>query len=310
MHLPDKKKTIPASGITVVVPTLNRSDYLLNTVQMLLKQEYEPMEILVIDQSSVPDKAMLKLSSEQSAVLSYHSVSFRGLPPARNYGWQTARYDTVVYIDDDIECGPSFVSGHARALFEHPGCIIAGAIFERNNPDTSSDKMGQFNFWSATPVRRFAGSKSCKVDHVPGGNFSVNRAIIKRTGGFDERLNVGAALYEETEFCLRARRLGIECFYTPDAGLTHLAASSGGCRQDEMPKYIHSLAHNRTMLIYRYCQPVQRVWAVLVLFRLTMAYSSAYRLPLLFIAAFRGVVDGARDAKRETLCTKIEYSKT
>ena len=39
------------AGATVIVPTLNRGPYLINTLHDLLAQDYRPLEILVVDQS-------------------------------------------------------------------------------------------------------------------------------------------------------------------------------------------------------------------------------------------------------------------
>ena len=39
-------------GISVVVPTLNRGSYLIDTLHDLLAQDYRPIEILVVDQSA------------------------------------------------------------------------------------------------------------------------------------------------------------------------------------------------------------------------------------------------------------------
>jgi len=99
-------------GISVVVPTLNRGPYLIDTLHDLLAQDYRPLEILVVDQSCGEDAKLLELVLTHCDLISYHKVSFRGLPVARNYGWQHAKYEAVVFVDDDIRCGPSLVAEH------------------------------------------------------------------------------------------------------------------------------------------------------------------------------------------------------
>ena len=85
-------------GITVVIPTLDREGFLMNTIADLLAQTHRPMEILVVDQSAEVSPQLLAFVQAYSEVVSYHRVPFRGSAKARNYGWQHARYDAVVLM--------------------------------------------------------------------------------------------------------------------------------------------------------------------------------------------------------------------
>lgn len=68
------------------------------------------------------------------------------------------------------------------------------------------------------------------MDHAPGGNSSVWRPILRDLDGIDEGLQVGAALYEETDFCLRVKRAGHRIYFNGRARVTHLAVATGECR--------------------------------------------------------------------------------
>src|SRR5208282_5166662 len=118
-------------GATVIVPTLNRGRYLIDTLHDLLAQEYRPLEILVVDQSSEEASALRDLVLKHPDLISYHKVHFRGLPLARNYGWQQAKYEAIVFMDDDIRCGPDLVSEHLRGLTLPNTGMVAGGIDER-----------------------------------------------------------------------------------------------------------------------------------------------------------------------------------
>ncbi|OLE56105.1 MAG: hypothetical protein AUG74_20065, partial [Bacteroidetes bacterium 13_1_20CM_4_60_6] len=192
----------------MVVPTLNRNCVLIQSLEDLLAQEFRPLEILVVDQSDEPSQALAQLVSRHTEVIRWHRVPFRGLPAARNYGWQHARYDAVLYVDDDIRCGSKLVAEHVRALRLPRVGVVAGGIEQATRVEPASDSPGAFNTWTANPTRGFAATSEREVDHAAGGNFSVWRSLIEGLGGIDEMLQVGAALYEETDFCLRAKRAG------------------------------------------------------------------------------------------------------
>jgi GT2 family glycosyltransferase len=290
-------------GISVIVPTLNRGSFLIDTLHDLLAQEHRPLEILVVDQSREEDPALLRLILEHSNLLSYHKVPFRGLPPARNYGWQQAKYEAIVFVDDDIRCGPSLVSEHLRGLSQPNIGMVAGAIEERASLRENTPTPGQFNSWTATPTRGFSPTDDCLVDHVPGGNFSAWRWVLEAAGGFDEALVVGAALYEETELCLRVRKCGFDIYFNGSALLQHLAAGDGGCRVRDVPEYVESLAHNRAILIGRHLRWFQTPVAYLRLILLFISYAAHYHTLSVFRAGLAGFLKGMQAAKQPPMCS-------
>jgi phosphatidylinositol alpha-1,6-mannosyltransferase len=289
-------------GVSVVVPTLNRGSYLVDTLNDLLLQQHRPLEILVVDQSHAEDPALLKLVRDNPGVLSYRKVQFRGLPRARNYGWQQAKYDAVVFVDDDIRCGPTLISEHLRALSQSKIGMVAGGIDERNSSSLTGKVPGRFNSWSATPVRNFAGNGECLVQHVAGCNFSAWRSVLRAAGGFDEVLGLGASLYEETELCLRVRKHGFDICFNGAARVQHLAAGNGGCRVSDLPTYMGSLAHNRAILIGRHLRWFQAPVAYLRLLLLFFSYARHYHTVSIFRSGIHGFLNGTHAAKQAPIC--------
>ena len=290
-----------SGGVTVVVPTLNRGPYLIDTLQDLLAQKHRPIEILVVDQSAEEVPALRNLVGAHSGVISYHKVRFRGLPLARNYGWQHAEYEAIVFVDDDIRCGPELVSEHLRGLTQPGIGMVAGGIDE---PAFSPEgaEPGRFNSWTATPSRGFESIGEFCVSHVPGGNFSAWRSVLQSAGGFDEALAQGAALYEETELCLRVSKGGFDILFRGSARLQHLAAENGGCRVSDLPHYISSLAHNRAILIGRNLRWFQVPVACLRLLLLIVSYAVHYRAFDIFRSGIAGFASGLRAAKQPPVC--------
>jgi phosphatidyl-myo-inositol dimannoside synthase len=290
-------------GISIVVPTLNRGPFLLDTLHDLLAQEHRPIEILVVDQSNTEDPALLTLVHDYPDLISYHKVQFRGLPMARNYGWQQARYEAIVFVDDDIRCSPSLVGEHLRALLRPNIGMVAGGIDERISAQANSTP-GKFGSWTATPERNFGARGECFVQHVGGCNFSVWRSALLAAGGFDEALAIGAALYEETELCLRVSESGFGIYFNGSARVQHLAAASGGCRVPNLRQYIRSLAQNRVLLIRRHLRWFQAPVAYLRLFLLFISYAAHYHTMGVFRPAIDGFLRGIQAAKYPPVCSQ------
>ena len=291
------------TGVTVIVPTLNRGGFLVNCVADLLAQSHRPLEILIVDQSDQLDPALVAIAAEHPDVISHYRVGFRGLPRARNYGWQLARHESIVFVDDDIRCGTELVSEHLRAL-SLPGVgIVAGGI---DSPYGSKDlrrRPGVYRRWTATPLRGFALQGEGEADHAPGCNFSAKRSALAISGGFDEALGIGAALYEELEICLRIKNAGFRVYFNGAARLTHLTAPEGGCRVSRVRSYVDSLAHNRGVMIRRHGRWYHTPFAVMRLAALGFSYARSYREPAALFDCVAGGVRGYIAGGRTPLCT-------
>jgi GT2 family glycosyltransferase len=291
-------------GVTVVVGTLQRGSYVLTCVRDLLAQTYRPLEILIIDQSPEADpvthEELTSLVAEHSALITYHTTEPLGIPAVRNYGWRHARYDAILFVDDDIRCGPDLVGEHVRALCLPGVGFVAGAIEEPRRPAETKD-TGRFNRWTATPLGGFAAHGEKDVDHGRGCNFSAWRQALEHAGGVDEILNIGAGLYEETELALRLRRVGYRVYFNGKARLVHLEANNGGCRVKDIQKYIRGLSHNRAILIRRHIRWYQFPIALARMAALAAAYAWHYRKPCLLSTGARSFVAGWRAAGQSRL---------
>ncbi|MDQ3441305.1 MAG: glycosyltransferase family 2 protein [Planctomycetota bacterium] len=66
---------------------------------------------------------------------------------------------------------------------------------------------------------------ACEVDWVSGASMFVRREVFKDVGLLDESYFM---YFEETDFCLRARRNGWTCWYVPSASIVHLVGQASG----------------------------------------------------------------------------------
>lgn len=291
-------------GVSVVIPTLNRDGFLHDSVNDMIKQDYPKFEIIIVDQSDTVSQEIEKLAQSHSdKVRYYHKVGFKGLPQARNFGWQNAKYEIVLYIDDDIRADKDLVQKHVTCYKDEKVGLVGGGIDEKHRALDNKEPSGSFNTWTCTPHRGFASYKDQTVEHVPGGNFSVRKSVIKELNGVDETLNVGAALYEETDFSLRVKDLGYNILFKADARLLHLAAETGGCRViNDIPKYMRGLAHNRSLVISRHLKIHHKFTAYIRLLILGVSYSRSAKSLKPFFRTIEGIVAGRRAGLEPVLC--------
>jgi glycosyltransferase involved in cell wall biosynthesis len=298
-------------GVSVVIPTLNREEYLSNTVMYMLNQNYEKYEIIIVDQSDQQNQEMLKLAKNFSHKIRYYSdVGFKGLPQARNFGWQNAKYEIVLYIDDDIRAEKDFIKNHAKCYIDEDVVLVGGGIDEQHRGVDDREPSGVFNFWTCTPHRGFASHKDQEIAHIPGGNFSIKKEVIEKVNGVDEYLSLGSAEFEETDLSLRVKKLNKKIIFKADSRLLHLAAATGGCRVlNDIPKYMRGLAHNRALVITRHLKFYHKPTAYLRLLLLGLSYSRSAKSFKPLVATINGLLSGRVSGKRSVKCGNYKITK-
>ena len=180
-------------GISIILPTLNRADYLASTVDCLIEQDFgEPYEIIIVDQSAAIDSTMYSRAKDSDTLIKYYHVTeFRGLPEARNFGVQHTQYAYILFLDDDIECDCNLLKEHYKFLSQPDIAVVAGGITEKYKNNPKSKNVGKFHFYTATPERGFHINHKEYVDHGGGGNYSIKKDIFLEVGGVDESVDGG-----------------------------------------------------------------------------------------------------------------------
>lgn len=294
------------NGISIVIPTLHRTEFLLNTLKDLVKQVCDfPFEIVIVDQSNQLDDRVVDFCKNYTFFHYHHITFFKGLPEARNYGWQQTIYDFILFLDDDIQCDENLLKEHFSILKDPSVGVVAGGIVEIYKKNQEC-KIGDFNYWTATPLRGFHKQGTIEVIHAGGGNFSTKKEVLTKVNGIDENLTKGAALYEETDFCLRVKQSGYKVMFHSKASVNHLAAETGGCRVPDIKKYIASLVRNRSLIISRHVKGIYKITATLYLIRLVSAYAFSYKDISLFKQFVTSFKEGFLVGKKDVTCTKYD----
>lgn len=106
--------------VTVIVPTFNRRDMLVQTIDALSSQDFgSGYEIIVIDNASQDGTEMMLRKVAERAPCSIKVVRLkenRGPAYARNVGLSLARGEFVCFTDDDCIPAPGWLTACAAAL--------------------------------------------------------------------------------------------------------------------------------------------------------------------------------------------------
>jgi glycosyltransferase involved in cell wall biosynthesis len=104
-------------NLSVVTPTYNRKDSLRRTLEGLSKQTYafDGFEVIAVSDGSTDgtDEMLRQFAQSAPFRLGVICQPNGGPSKARNRGIQEAQHDVIVFIDDDVEPAPEFLSRHA-----------------------------------------------------------------------------------------------------------------------------------------------------------------------------------------------------
>jgi len=174
----------PVSGtprISVVIPCYNHAHYLPQAIESVLQQEYESVEIIVVDDGSSDETAHVAASFPSVRYLHQNN---RGLASARNLGIRESTGAYLLFLDADDRLCPGGLHTAARAMEAHPGCGFVygrfhfvdstGQILENCDPppDNPDTYLGLF---------RGNHIAMCATVLFP-------RAVLDRVGGFRPEL--------------------------------------------------------------------------------------------------------------------------
>lgn len=245
--------------LSVAVCTHGRPATLARTLDSLLEQGSAVEEILVVD-NAPPDDAARALVTGRYPAVRYIREPVQGLDFARNRALQGATGDVVAFIDDDAVAAPGW-AGALRAVFATDASVVvctgrvealgAGSegeqVFEANGGFSRGGHRIRLPADACRPLHgRSAPLIAWAVSVGSGCSYAVRRQAALDLGGFDEALDLGAALPGggDHDLLWRALEAGYSVVYEPAALARHehRAAAAGA--------YDQIVGHQRALLAF------------------------------------------------------------
>jgi glycosyltransferase involved in cell wall biosynthesis len=192
-------------AVTVIIPTHDRRDLVLQALEALGRQRGPAFEVVVVDDASTD--ATTEAVLERAGALGLHGRVVRragrgGPAGARNCGLLYARAPIIAFTDSDCLPAEGWLAAGLAAFA--PGVDIVQGRTEAP-PDAT---IPFFNHFIET--RRLDG-------HYSTSNLFYRREAIVAVGGFDP----GCDYWEDTDLGYRVRRLGRSVRYEPSALVFH-----------------------------------------------------------------------------------------
>lgn len=198
--------------VSVIIPTHNRADKIEMSINSVLNQTYQNIEIIIVDDCSSDNtkNVIEKIILENSYIKFYQLKENGGPAKARNYGVQHANGEYIAFHDDDDEW-------HSDKLEIQMCCMLANKEIDmtfgkmaryRNrvflnivNQDLDWDRLKE-NFFQEILLDNYVGAPT----------IVMKKNSFDKIGGFNENLKC----IEDWEFAIRAFKfLLVEFIPTP-----------------------------------------------------------------------------------------------
>lgn len=216
--------------ISVIIATLNRTDYAVRCIESVLSGEYKDFEIIIVDQGK--DGKTKKEVTERfggDKRVRYFHTDVVGPSHARNLGYEAARGEILAYIDDDALATYGWLKAYANAFTElKPMPAMVGGkilpVWEIPCPEWYPEErrfiLGIYD--AGDEPREFPGH-----DLPITANFAMQRRIIEELGGFDRRLGFGEGRRnslmtgEDSLMAIKVKDTNYTVYYYPEAKVYH-----------------------------------------------------------------------------------------
>lgn len=201
---------------------------------------YSNHELVVVDNGSRGDDvAVLRQRFGPSIHLIVNDRNY-GFAGGCNRGLRYALErgaDYLLLLNNDVVVEPAFLSQLVQAAQALPDLAAAcPKIYFYDRPQVLQSTGGRVNPWLGTSRQLGRGERDqgqhnqiAARDYADGACMLIKREALERVGLLDEDY---FAYWEETDWCARARALGLRCYYIPAAKVWHKEGRSLATRND------------------------------------------------------------------------------
>lgn len=181
--------------VSLVIPAYNAEDYLAESLESLLAQDYTNLQIIVVNDGSTDRTAqILEDYAERARLLQQDN---QGQSASLNRGWHEADGEILGYLSADDRLEPDAVSKLVAALLQDPERMLVYPdywLIDRQGRRLKQVIAPAFDHFEVVI------NGSCPV----GPGALLRRQVLEQVGGWDSRLR----LIPDWDFLLRVGLCG------------------------------------------------------------------------------------------------------
>ncbi|WP_234404993.1 glycosyltransferase family 2 protein [Paenibacillus bouchesdurhonensis] len=217
---------IPFEGTSIIIPTYNQKELVLQCIASIEAHTEQPYEIIVVDDGSV-DGTREALQKRRGLIrVGVHSENL-GFASAVNTGLMMAKGNMIVLLNNDVLVTERWLSQLLTALNSNKGVAAVGPVTnyiggEQQINTTYKDLPEMAAF--AANYNATDRSKWWYTDRLVGFCLLFSRKTFEEVGYFDEGYKIGN--FEDDDWILRLQLQGKRLMIAGDTFVHHIGSVS------------------------------------------------------------------------------------
>jgi len=177
-----KTKTTVQPLVSVVIPVYNDEQYIQECLESVLNQDYENLEIIVVDDGSSDSTPKILQTFDKR--LHYIHQENRGTAAALNKGIQNANGELIAWLSSDDLFLPKKIERQVEQFLKNP--LLELVYTDWIMIDSHGQELKSVHCPSP-PAERFV-IEMLKNNFINGSSVIIRRECFERVGYFDETL--------------------------------------------------------------------------------------------------------------------------
>lgn len=196
--------------VSVIIPCFNSERFLLNTLRSVKDQDYEKIEIIIVDDGSTDSTVKIAQKFKAKEIKIFTQVN-KGACAARNFGFSVAKGDYIMFLDSDDLISKNKIGEQVEVIEKHGINTLPFCGWGRfyGNLDSFSFENQIMNQDYDNPVQYLTDCWNGKGMWL-NSLFLMHRDLIERAGYWNEELLIN----QDGDFFTRVILQAKELLYT------------------------------------------------------------------------------------------------
>lgn len=229
--------------IGIIIVNYNGEKYTNDCIKSVLKSSYQNYLVIVVDNASTDNSVRLLEEFNNKIVIIKNNENL-GFSGANNIGIKYAlenECEYVLLLNNDTEIDKELIKNMVDASIKNNNAIISPKIYYYDEPNKIWSAGGGLNWkkglsfhYGQDEVDKGQFDQQKEIDFATGCCILIHKSVFDKIGFLAEEYFL---YFEDTDFCVRAKRAGIKIIYEPKAKLWHKVSSTTGGEESLITLY-------------------------------------------------------------------------
>ncbi|MDP4285501.1 MAG: glycosyltransferase [Bacteroidota bacterium] len=209
--------------VSIIIPAYNAEKWISQALESVISQTWNNIEIIIVNDGST-DGTKDIIQSFNDERIRYFSQENKGQCAASNAGLKQATGDYIKFFDADDIMNAEHVEEQLKKLNGSKTSIASCAWGKFYNGNPSSASIVPETVWKdMIPIDWLKAALSQKRDMMGAYIWMIPKEVLKKSGGWDERLS----LNNDFEFSIRLLLNADKILFTPGATIFYRSGIKG-----------------------------------------------------------------------------------